>query len=203
MRKVMRIYRDSLPPTSSSTRAPWWLLRATLDPLVSVGVYLAAMRIWKGPVTQDDLFILCFSFALMFPGEIPFRRFSLPVARDILLRWLTVGAGVVLFWAAKMALLKTGLQADGNVIATLVDRGAHRTAHRALHHAADRAAGVSPLSQVEGRRRGGERRRPAVCPADQGRRGGGPAIRRFLRRQGAWPAWRGRRGRGDWPSRMM
>jgi len=114
----MRIYRDSLPPTSSGTRAPWWLLRATLDPVVSVAVYLAAIRIWKGPITQDDLFILCFSFALMFPGEISFRRFSWLVARDILLRWLTVGAGVVLFWAAKMALLKTGLQAEGNVIAT-------------------------------------------------------------------------------------
>ncbi|MDP3759921.1 MAG: undecaprenyl-phosphate glucose phosphotransferase [Ramlibacter sp.] len=118
MRKAMRIYRDSLPPTSSSTRAPWWPLRAALDPVVSVAVYLAAMRTWKEPVTQDDLFILCFSFAMMFPGEIPFRRFSLSVVRDILLSWLTVGAGVVLLWAAKVALLKTGLQADGNVIAT-------------------------------------------------------------------------------------
>ena len=83
MRKAMRIYRDSLPPTSSSTRAPWWLLKATLDPLVAVVVYLAAMRVWNGPVTQDDLFILSFSFALMFPGEIPFRRISLPVVRGI------------------------------------------------------------------------------------------------------------------------
>lgn len=118
MRKAMRIYRDSLPPTSSSTRAPWWLLKATLDPLVAVVVYLAAMRVWNGPVTQDDLFILSFSFALMFPGEIPFRRISLPVVRGIVWRWLIVGAGVVLFWAAKMALLKTGLQAEGNVIAS-------------------------------------------------------------------------------------
>lgn len=112
----MRIYRDSLPPTSSSARAPWWPLRATLDPLIAVTIYFGALRVWKGPVTQDDLFIVCMSFALMFPGVTPFRRFTSAVVESIVLRWLLVGSGVVVFWAAKMALLQTGLQAQPNVV---------------------------------------------------------------------------------------
>lgn len=114
----MRIYRDTLPPTDSSRGSPWWLVRSALDPLVTVAVYVAAMNAWKSPLTQDDLVLLCLSFALMFPAVVPFRRFSSLVVRSILLRWLKVEAGVVLFLAAKDISLHSGPQADMNVIAT-------------------------------------------------------------------------------------
>jgi putative colanic acid biosysnthesis UDP-glucose lipid carrier transferase len=114
----MRIYRDTLPPTISSTGTPWWLVRSAIDPLVAGGVYFASLSAWKGPITQDDFVLLCLSFLLMFPSDVPFRRFSSEVARNILLRWLKVEAGVVFFWAAKWALLNKGFEADLNVVAT-------------------------------------------------------------------------------------
>lgn len=117
MQDGLRIYRDTLPPTSSLGR-PWWIVRGALDPLVAVAVYVLALRLWRAPFSQDDFLLLSLSFWLMFPGEIPFRRFSSVVVRRIILRWLKVGLGVMAFLAARMAFLDTTLQADSKVIAT-------------------------------------------------------------------------------------
>jgi putative colanic acid biosysnthesis UDP-glucose lipid carrier transferase len=114
----MRIYRDTLPPTISPTGSPWWLVRSVLDPLVVVAVYLAALHFCKCALTQDDLVLMCLSFLLTFPGDVPFRRFSSDVARSILLRWFKVVSGVAFFWATKALLLNTGFQAEVNVVAT-------------------------------------------------------------------------------------
>ena len=114
----MRIYRDSLPPTTSRTGGLWWLVRSTLDPVLTTAVYVVALGAWRGRFTQDDFVLLCLSFLLMFPGDVPFRRFSSEVARYIMLRWLKVVSGVAFFWAAKLTLLHSGLQADVNVVAT-------------------------------------------------------------------------------------
>jgi len=114
----MRIYRDTLPPTTSCTGSPWWLVRAALDPLVAVGVYFAALGVCNCAFTQDDFVLLCLSFLLTFPGDVPFRRFSFGVARGILLRWLKVASGVAFFWTTKFMLLRVGFQADVNVVAT-------------------------------------------------------------------------------------
>jgi putative colanic acid biosynthesis UDP-glucose lipid carrier transferase len=113
----MRIYRDTLPPTTSSTGRPWWLVRSALDPLVAVAVYLAAMRVCNCVFTQDDLVLLCLSFLLLFPGDVPFRRFSPEVALSILLRWFKVVSGVAFFWATKAMLLDTEFQVEVNVLA--------------------------------------------------------------------------------------
>jgi putative colanic acid biosysnthesis UDP-glucose lipid carrier transferase len=114
----MRIYRDSLPPTSPSTGRPWWFVRSALDPIVAIAVYVATLGVWKAPFTQDDFVLLCLTFTLLFPADIPFRRFSWAVSRKIVLRWLKVVAGVAFFWAAKLVLLHSGLQAEVNVVAT-------------------------------------------------------------------------------------
>ncbi len=114
----MKIYRDTLPPTTSCMGRPWWLVRSALDPLVSVGVYLAALHACKCTFTQDGLVLLCLSLLLTFPGDVPFRRFSSEVARGIVSRWLKVVAGVAFFWATKAMLLDTGFQAEANVVAT-------------------------------------------------------------------------------------
>lgn len=114
----MKIYRDTLPPTASSTGTPWWLVRSALDPLVAVAVYMAALVIWKAKFTQDDFVLILLSVLLTFPSEVPFRRFSWAVAGNILARWLKVTAGVAFFWAAKAMVLRGDLQADGNVVAT-------------------------------------------------------------------------------------
>ena len=95
---TMRIYRDTLPPTTSSAGRPWSLVRSALDPLVAIAVYLAALHGCKCALTQDDLVLLCLSFLLTFPGDVPFRRFSSEVASSILLRWFKVVAGVAFFW---------------------------------------------------------------------------------------------------------
>ena len=114
----MRIYRDTLPPTSSRIGKPWWLLRSALDPLVAMAVYVAALRVCNCPLTQDDLVLLCLGFLLSFPADVPFRRFSSEVASSILVRWFKVVSGVAFFWATKAMLLRTGFQADVNVVAT-------------------------------------------------------------------------------------
>ena len=113
----MRIYRDTLPPTASRSGRPWWLVRSALDPLVAVAVYFAALRAFQGRFTQDDLVLLCLSFLLTFPAEAPFTRFSLAVARTILLSWVKVISGVAFFWATKAAVLGSQLQAEANVVA--------------------------------------------------------------------------------------
>jgi putative colanic acid biosynthesis UDP-glucose lipid carrier transferase len=117
MQNGMPIYRDTLPP-SSMGRRPWWLLRAALDPLLAVAVYLVVSRLWRVPFAHESFLLLCLSFLLMFPGEIPFRRFTSVVVRNILLRWLKVGLAVILFWAAQTVLLDSGMQENTNVIAT-------------------------------------------------------------------------------------
>ena len=114
----MRIYRDTLPPTISPTGSPWWLLRSALDPLVVVAVYFAALHFCNCALTQDDLVLMCLSFLLSFPADLPFRRFSSEVARSILVRWFKVVSGVAFFWATKAMLLHTGFQAEANVVAT-------------------------------------------------------------------------------------
>jgi putative colanic acid biosysnthesis UDP-glucose lipid carrier transferase len=113
----MRIYRDTLPPTTSCTGS-WWLVRSAIDPLVVVGVYFAALGVCRCALTQDDFVLLCLSFLLTFPADVPFRRFSSEVARSILLRWFKVVSGVALFWAMKAVLLRTGFLAEVNVVAT-------------------------------------------------------------------------------------
>jgi putative colanic acid biosysnthesis UDP-glucose lipid carrier transferase len=114
----MRIYRDTLPPTTSCTGRPLWLVRSALDPFVVIAVYIAALGICRCSFTQDDFVLLCLSFLLTFPGDVPFRRFSSEVARSILLRWFKVVSGVAFFWAMKAMLLRTGFQAPVNVVAT-------------------------------------------------------------------------------------
>lgn len=114
----MRIYRDTLPPTASRMGGPWSLVRSALDPLLAVAVYFAALHAFQGVFTQDDLVLLCLSFLLTFPAKAPFTRFSPAVARTILLSWLKVVSGVTFFWATKAALLRTGLYADPNAVAT-------------------------------------------------------------------------------------
>jgi Undecaprenyl-phosphate glucose phosphotransferase len=114
----MRIYRDTLPPTTSCMGRPWWLVRSTLDPFVALAVYIAAMHVCKCAFTQDDLVLLCLSFLLSFPADVPFRRFSTEVARSILLRWVKVVSGVAFFWATKAMLLHAELQVEVNVLAT-------------------------------------------------------------------------------------
>jgi putative colanic acid biosysnthesis UDP-glucose lipid carrier transferase len=113
----MRIYRDTLPPTISPTGSPWWLVRSALDPFVVVGVYLAALHFCNCALTQDDLVLMCLSFLLSFPADVPFRRFSAEVVRCIGVRWFKVTAGVAFFWATKAVLLHTGFQAEPNVVA--------------------------------------------------------------------------------------
>lgn len=114
----MKIYRDTLPPTTSATGRPWWLVLSALDPLVALAVYLGALMAFKASFTQDDFVLLCLSFLLMFPADVPFRRFSSAVARNILLRWMKVLAAVAFFRGAKAMLLHAGLQVDVNVVAT-------------------------------------------------------------------------------------
>ena len=113
----MRIYRDSLPPTSSYSGTPWWLLRSALDPLLCIGVYLAALRVCNCSLTQDDLVLLGAGVLLTFPADIPFRRFSWTVAGKILLKWFTVALIAALFWATK-AILHHTFQAQVSVVAT-------------------------------------------------------------------------------------
>jgi putative colanic acid biosynthesis UDP-glucose lipid carrier transferase len=134
----MKIYRDTLPPTTSCTGRPWWLVRSAIDPLVSVAVYLAALRVCKCAFTQDGLVLLCLSFLLTFPADVPFRRFSSEVARGIMLRWFKVVAGVAFFWATKAMLLHTGFQAEANVVATWLI--ATPLAQLALHFISPRIA---------------------------------------------------------------
>ncbi|WP_158513936.1 undecaprenyl-phosphate glucose phosphotransferase [Ramlibacter tataouinensis] len=114
----MKIYTDTLPPTAEITGRPWGLVRAAIDPLLAVAVYLAALRVFGAPFRQDDLVILTLSFVLTFPGDLPFRRFSAAAAGRLLLQWLKVAAGVSFFWTAKSMLLNSGFQPDGNVVAT-------------------------------------------------------------------------------------
>ena len=117
MNDPMRIYRDTLPPTTSSTGRPLWLVRSALDPLLAIAIYLAALKFWSTPFKQDDFVLLCFSFWLMFPADIPFRRFSAEVASCILLRWLKVAGAVTFYWFAKPTLLHAELQTNANVVA--------------------------------------------------------------------------------------
>ena len=114
----MKIYRDTLPPTTSCAGRPWWLVRSALDPLVSLAVYLAALQVCKCAFSQDALVLLSLSFLLTFPGDVPFRRFSSEVARGVMVRWLKVVAGVAFFWVTKAMLLHTGFEAEANVVAT-------------------------------------------------------------------------------------
>jgi putative colanic acid biosysnthesis UDP-glucose lipid carrier transferase len=93
-------------------------VRSALDPLLVVAVYFATLGVCNCAFTQDDFVLLCLSFLLAFPADVPFRRFSSEVARSILLRWFKVVSGVALFWAAKVMVLRTGFQADVNVVAT-------------------------------------------------------------------------------------
>jgi putative colanic acid biosynthesis UDP-glucose lipid carrier transferase len=114
----MRIYRDTLPLATSCIGKPWWFVRSAVDPLVAVAIYFAVLSAWKRSPAQDDYILLCLSFGLVFTGYVPFKRFSLPVVRHLLLRWLKVVSVVVLFWIAKTTLLHAELQADMNVVAT-------------------------------------------------------------------------------------
>jgi putative colanic acid biosysnthesis UDP-glucose lipid carrier transferase len=132
----MRIYRDTLPLTTSCIGKPWWLVRSAVDPLVTVAIYFAVLSGWKKPPTNDDFILLCLSFGLVFTAYVPFKRFSLVVVRHILLRWLKVVAMVVLFWTAKTTLMHGEFQADMNVVATWLF--AAPLAHGILHF-------ISPL----------------------------------------------------------
>jgi putative colanic acid biosysnthesis UDP-glucose lipid carrier transferase len=134
----MRIYRDTLPPTTSCTGRPWWLVRSAIDPLVAVGVYFVTLDVCRCAFTQDDFVLLCLSFLLTFPGDVPFRRFSSAVVRSILLRWFKVVSGMAFFWAMKAMLLRTGIQAEVNVVATWLI--AAPTAQLVLHFISPRLA---------------------------------------------------------------
>lgn len=114
----IRIYRDTLPPTTSGTGQPFWLVRSALDPLLAIAVYVAALHLWGASFGQDDFVLLCFALLLMFPAGIPFRRFSAEVATGIWVMWLKVQASVVFFWVAKAVLLHADMQANTNVVAT-------------------------------------------------------------------------------------
>jgi putative colanic acid biosynthesis UDP-glucose lipid carrier transferase len=113
-------------------------VRSALDPLVAVSIYLAVLSAWKKPPTQDDFILLCLSFGLVFTAYVPFKRFSPLVVRHILLRWLKVVAGVVLFWTAKTTLLHAEFQSDMNVVATWLI--ATPLAHGILHFVSPRIA---------------------------------------------------------------
>lgn len=113
----MRIYRDTLPPTSSYVGTPWWPLRSALDPLVSVAVYLAALQGCDCALTPDDVILLGAGVMLTLPSDVPLRRFSSSVAGMILLKWFRVALVVALFWALK-AMLHHAFQAQLSVVAT-------------------------------------------------------------------------------------
>jgi putative colanic acid biosysnthesis UDP-glucose lipid carrier transferase len=118
MHDGIRIYRDTLPPTTSATGRPYWLLRSAFDPLLAVAVYPAALYVWGASFKHDDFVLLCIALLLMFPADIPLRRFSVEVAGRILLVWLKVQASLVFFWTAKALLLDSEPQANANVFAT-------------------------------------------------------------------------------------
>jgi hypothetical protein len=118
MHDGIRIYRDTLPPTTSATGRPYWLLRSAFDPLLAVAVYPAALYVWGASFKHDDFVLLCIALLLMFPADIPLRRFSVEVASRILLVWLKVQASLVFFWTAKALLLDSEPQANANVFAT-------------------------------------------------------------------------------------
>jgi putative colanic acid biosynthesis UDP-glucose lipid carrier transferase len=137
-RGAVRIYPHSLPETIPRTGRPWSLARSALDPLVAVGVYFLVLHAWGGTLTPDDLILIFLGFILIFPGDLPFKRFSGGIAANLLMQWFRVVCAVTLYWAVKVLLLRLGFQAEAHVVlAWLVATPAMQVL---LHYASPRIA---------------------------------------------------------------
>jgi putative colanic acid biosynthesis UDP-glucose lipid carrier transferase len=102
-RGTLKIHPHGSPSEISSTWRPWpWsLVKSALDPAVAVAAYLAVQWACDEPFTQDDFILLALTISLVFPSEVPFRRFSGRIAFTLLLAWSRVILGVSLIWAAE------------------------------------------------------------------------------------------------------
>ncbi len=66
---------------------PAGVARSVIDPLVAVAAYLAVATAQRADLGGGDLMVLLVTGLLMYPGRLPFRRFSARAAFRILLNW--------------------------------------------------------------------------------------------------------------------
>lgn len=66
------------------------LVAAFLEPMLGVGVYLAASQLLSEPLQQADLVLCLLAFALGFPGRSRFRDRKLNAAVDIVADWVSL-----------------------------------------------------------------------------------------------------------------
>lgn len=126
----MRIYAQCPPSAFFDTGGEWSTVRALIDPLVALLTYVLALFAYGQTWSRGDAVLVVGMFLLLYPGCVPFSRFTLPMAARLLVpctaflalfvtvRWLQgrpvghareLDAGIA--WAASLPLILLGLHA--------------------------------------------------------------------------------------------
>jgi putative colanic acid biosynthesis UDP-glucose lipid carrier transferase len=93
----MQLSRQSLVRMTDDRGDPIRFLKQLLDPLIAVAVLLGACIAFAVPLKASELILGGFAFALVWPGQIPFRRASPDLMRELTLRWAFAVALLALF----------------------------------------------------------------------------------------------------------
>lgn len=128
----MRIYAQCPPGALPDMGRQWSTLRALVDPLVALLTYVLALLAFGENWDRADAVLVAGMFLLLYPGCVPFNRFTPPVAARLLLlstaflvlvvtvRWLQgrpltraggFAADASIAWAASLPLVLLGLHA--------------------------------------------------------------------------------------------
>jgi putative colanic acid biosynthesis UDP-glucose lipid carrier transferase len=104
-RGALRIHPHGLAPELVSARLPWpWsLVKSILDPAAVVAAYATALQICGATLKQSDLLVMLVAFFLLFPSEVPLRRFSTAVFWLLVGSWLRIGLAAAAVWGASVA----------------------------------------------------------------------------------------------------
>ncbi|HWI80664.1 undecaprenyl-phosphate glucose phosphotransferase [Ramlibacter sp.] len=142
----MRIYANCPPGTLADKGRQGFTLRALVDPLVASLTYVLALLAFRGNWDRADTVLLVGMFLLLYPGCVPFNRFTLPVAARLLLPCAAILAlFVTVRWLQGRPVAEGGsfeLDAGvaGTVLLPLVLLGMHAVTPRLAPHLRRRSA---------------------------------------------------------------
>jgi putative colanic acid biosysnthesis UDP-glucose lipid carrier transferase len=83
----MKIDAERFPQTALRTGRPWCITRSMIDPLLVLGAYLFLLWLMDEPFGEDDVALLTATLLLIYPGKVPFNRYS----------WASVEGALVTF----------------------------------------------------------------------------------------------------------